>query len=195
MDDDEVDDCSMGHGDEEKTTLEVDGDTLDDEIEYFVDEDGNLVDTHVVHGSEQAAVNAVVESDRTQFVDKEDVKENIDKNVEKKEDFLKQPKEASLGTDDSADDKKTVRRKTVWMCDACKTSFDKKKLFTEHNRTVHQGELMYACTLCEKSFQSQQGLECHQESRHPKEPEKRFECPEDGCVYESHSRGKLRILS
>merc|ERR1719187_1023410 len=182
-------------------------DTLDDEIEYFVDESGNLIDTRAEIAEEVSEVenepdevenepdeeeNEPDEPDPKPDVENDDdCKENINENVgtpEKKVTPRRKAKKQKVETGDT----KPVRKKNVWFCDACQMQFNKRKVFTDHNKSVHHGELVYSCSLCDKSFQSQQGLECHQESRHPKEPNNILKCDEEGCEYETHSKVCLR---
>jgi len=163
-------------------------DTLDDEIKYFVDEKGNLIDTRNDNQMEhqQGGMDDYEDTDC-----KEEQKTCVPQtdNVTKKlwEDKRQENEIAELQTS-----KPVARKRNVWYCDACDEKFEKKKLFTEHNKTVHQGELVYSCSLCPKSFLSQQGLECHIESRHPKQPNSTIECPEDGCGYQTHSKVCMR---
>jgi len=169
-------------------------DDLIDEIEYFVDESGNLIDTrdgnHKKNDPEEYEIKESKEVlNKFQENEIKECKEVFNKCVPETDSVTKKVFEPE---DLESQTSKSVRRKNVWYCDACDKKFDKKKLFTEHNKTVHQGELVYSCSLCSKSFLSQQGLECHIESRHPKEPNARLECPEEGCEYESHSKVCMR---
>jgi uncharacterized Zn-finger protein len=47
----------------------------------------------------------------------------------------------------------------------------------------HEGNLPFACTLCDKQFLHATTLELHRKAQHDKEEERMFKCPVSGCTF------------
>jgi len=47
----------------------------------------------------------------------------------------------------------------------------------------HEGNLPFACTMCDKQFLHASTLELHRKAQHDKEEERMFKCPEIGCTF------------
>ena len=70
----------------------------------------------------------------------------------------------------------------LFVCQHCGETRKNQNTMHYHLKK-HEGNLPFACTLCDKQFLHASTLELHRKAQHDKEEERMFKCPVSGCTF------------